>query len=102
MTHSRPSKKQNLVFLWQPPENMSTTEKVTFYGTLVLSRDVFWVKQETNSLGLAALENEKPVTNGPTSNSTSNSTSNPTSNPTSNSTSVSKQEPFSHFKKGLI
>ena len=75
---------------------MSTTESVTFYGTLALSRDVFWMKQETNSLGLAALENEKPVTNGPTSDPTDDPT---TSYSTSNPTSVSKQERYSHFEK---
>ena len=84
MTHSHSSDKQNLDFFWQPPENVSTTENVTFYGTLALTRDVFWMKQETNSLGLAALENEKPVTNDPTS--------------------VSMQEQYSHFwkRKGHI
>ncbi|CAB4002854.1 Hypothetical predicted protein [Paramuricea clavata] len=48
---------------------MKKTENVTFYGTLARTRQVFWVKEKSDSLNLSALEDDKPV---PTKNTTAN------------------------------
>ena len=51
---------------------MNKTENVTFYGTLARTKEVFWVKEKSDSLNLSALEDDKPV---PTKNTTGKVTS---------------------------
>ena len=44
---------------------MEKPENVTFYGTLALNKEAFWLMQETNSLNvtyLSALEDDNPLT----------------------------------------
>ena len=69
---------------------MNKTENVTFYGTLARTREVFWVKEKSDSLNLSALEDDKPV---PTKNTTANKpvTKNTTANkPVTKNTTANK------------
>lgn len=62
VTHKDPTEKENLVFIWQPPEGINKTGSITFYATLARTKGVFWVQEKSNSLSLSALEDDKPMT----------------------------------------
>ena len=40
---------------------MNKTGNITFYATLAQTKEVFWVQEESNSLSLSALEDNKPI-----------------------------------------
>ena len=40
---------------------MNKTGNITFYATLARTKEVFWVQEESNSLSLSALEDNKPI-----------------------------------------